>query len=312
MRIGFSGLGRMGGNMVARLLKNGHEVVVLNRSPGPVEEAVRLGATAASDYADMVVKLSGGEGPVAVWLMLPPDVTDDHFNQAIAELPPQAILIDGGNSDYRQSRERGKQAEQKGIQFLDVGTSGGILGLERGYAMMIGGHPEAAKALAPIFDSLAPAGGWGYFGPAGAGHFTKMVHNAIEYGIMESYAEGYRLLKEGPFKDIELQKAADVWQHGSIIESLLNDLTRAALLENPEMTGIEGVVAESGEARWALETAKQLGIPMPSIEASFDVRLASQKGDITFATKLLAAMRNKFGGHALNPTDPNRSEAQKN
>lgn len=312
MRIGFSGLGRMGGNMVARLLQDGHQVIVLNRSPAPVEEAVKLGATAAKDYEDLVAQLSGGEGPVAIWLMLPPDVTDEHFNLATAVMPKDAILIDGGNSDYRHSRERGKTAEQKGLRFLDVGTSGGILGRERGYAMMIGGDPEAAKQLAPIFDSLAPANGWGYFGPAGAGHFTKMVHNAVEYGIMESYAEGYRLLKEGPYSELNLAQAADVWQHGSIVESLLNDLTLQALHENPEMKDIDGVVAESGEARWALETAKQLGVPMPSIQASFDVRLASQKGEITFATKLLAAMRNKFGGHALNPTDPSKSEAQKN
>lgn len=312
MRIGFSGLGRMGGNMVARLLQNGHEVVVLNRSPEPVEAAVKLGATAAADYGDLVSKLEGGEGPVAIWLMLPSDVTDEHFAKALEVMPSESILIDGGNSDYRRSRERGAEAEHKNIRFLDIGTSGGILGRERGYAMMIGGNAEAAKSLQPIFDSLAPTDGWGYFGPAGSGHFTKMVHNAIEYGIMESYAEGYRLLKEGPFNDIDLQKASDVWQHGSIVESLLNDLTRQALAENPTLEGIEGVVAESGEARWALETAKELGIPMPSIQASFDVRLASQKGEITFATKLLAAMRNKFGGHALNPTDPNRSEAQKN
>lgn len=311
MRIGFSGLGRMGSNMAARLLEKGHQVVVLNRSPGPVEEAVKLGALAAESYEDMVNKLGDNNELVAVWLMLPADVTDEHFNDLLPLMPQGGIVIDGGNSDFRHSRERGTAAEARGVRFIDVGTSGGILGRERGYAMMVGGDPEAARTLTPILDTLAPPDGWAHFGPAGSGHFTKMVHNAMEYGMMESLAEGYRLLKEGPFSEIDLAKAATVWQNGSIVQSLLNELTRQALSENPEMTGIDGVVAESGEARWALETAKQLNLPMPAIEASFDVRLKSQTGEITYATKLLAAMRNKFGGHAVNPTDPSRSEAQK-
>lgn len=176
--------------------------------------------------------------------------------------------------------------------------------------MMVGGDTEAAQTMTPIFDSLAPKDGWGHFGPAGSGHYVKMIHNGIEYGMMESLAEGYRLLQEGHFKDIDLGKVGSVWQHGSIVESLLNSLAAEALSENPRLDGIEGVVAESGEARWTLETAREHAIPMPSIQASFDVRLASQQGEITYATKLLAAIRNKFGGHALNPTDPHRSEAQ--
>ena len=297
MKIGFSGLGRMGGNMVARLLEQGQEVVVLNRSPEPVEAAVKLGAQAATDYKDLISKLD----PVIIWLMLPEDVTEEHFNTVLPLMPKGSILIDGGNSNFNNSVRRAKIASRHGVNFMDVGTSGGILGRTAGYAMMVGGDEQSAKSMTPIFDALAPKDGWGHFGPAGSGHYVKMVHNAIEYGMMESLAEGYRMLKEGNFKSIDLAKVGAVWQHGSIVESLLNELTRQALAENPELAGIDGVVAESGEARWALETAKQLGIPLPAIQTSFDIRLTSQKGQINYATKLLAAMRNKFGGHAINP-----------
>jgi 6-phosphogluconate dehydrogenase len=297
MRIGFSGLGRMGANMTARLLEKGHEVVVLNRSPEPVAEAVKLGAIASTGYADLVSKMD----PVVVWLMLPESIIDEHFNQVLPLMPKGSVLIDGGNSNFNNAIRRSAIAEKSGVYFIDVGTSGGILGRTKGYAMMVGGDTKAVEIIRPVLDSLAPPDGWSHFGATGSGHFVKMVHNAIEYGMMESYAEGYRLLKEGPFKEIDLAKAGQVWQHGSIVESLLNELARQALAENPELTGIEGVVAESGEARWALETAKELNIDMPSIQASFDVRLASQKGQINFATKLLAAIRNKFGGHVLNP-----------
>ncbi|HVX58257.1 MAG TPA: decarboxylating 6-phosphogluconate dehydrogenase [Candidatus Saccharimonadales bacterium] len=307
MKIGFSGLGRMGGNMVARLLENGHEVVVLNRSQGPVDEAVGLGAEAASDYKDLISRLD----PVVVWLMLPEDVTDEHFDQVLPLMPKGSVLIDGGNSRFTNSASRAAQAKEKGVHFVDIGTSGGILGRTNGYAMMVGGDTEAVDILKPALDSLAPPNGWAHFGEPGSGHFVKMVHNAIEYGMMESLVEGYRMLQEGPYKNIDLALAGDVWQHGSIVESLLNGLAQKALAENPKLDGIGGVVAESGEARWTLETAKELSMPMPSIQAAFDVRLASQRGDITYATKLLAAIRNKFGGHALNPTDAHRSEAEK-
>ena len=297
MKIGVSGLGRMGGNIVARLLEKGHEVVVLNRSPGPVAEAVKLGAASAKDYEDLVGQLD----PVVIWLMLPENITEEHFNKVLPLMPKGSILIDGGNSNFNKSIDRASRAEKVGVHFLDIGTSGGILGRTHGYALMIGGDAKAAASLSPIFDSLAPKDGWGHFGPPGSGHYVKMVHNAIEYGMMESLAEGYRLLKEGHYKDIDLAKVGDVWQHGSIVESLLNELTRQALSENPELSGIDGVVAESGEARWTLELASKLGLPMPSIQSSFDVRLKSQAGDTNYATKLLAAMRNKFGGHEINP-----------
>lgn len=297
MKIGFYGLGRMGGNMVARLLEKGHEVVVMNRSPGPVAEAVALGADSAQDYKELISKLN----PVIVWLMLPSEITEQKFNQLLPLLPSGATVIDGGNSDFRHSRLRAAAAQAKQVNFIDVGTSGGILGRTAGYCMMVGGNHKAIEVIKPILDSLAAPYGWRQFTEPGSGHYVKMVHNAIEYGMMESYAEGYRMLKEGPYKNIDLATAGEVWQHGSIIESKLNDLSTIALRENPTLEGIDGVVAESGEARWALETAKELGIPMPAIQAAFDVRLKSQAGEVNFATKLLAAMRNKFGGHQINP-----------
>lgn len=306
MKIGFSGLGRMGANMVARLLEHGHEVVVLNRSPEPVVEAVKLGAESATDYGDLISKLD----PVVVWMMLPEDVTDEHFNKVLPLMPEGSVLIDGGNSRFTNSARRAKAAAEKGVHFLDIGTSGGILGRSAGYAMMVGGNEHAVEVIKPVLDSLAPKDGWGHFGAPGSGHFVKMVHNAIEYGMMESLVEGYRMLKDGPYKELDLARAGAVWQHGSIVESLLNRLAAEALSENPQMDGIDGVVAESGEARWTLETAKELSLPLPAIQAAFDVRLNSQKGEINYATKLLAAIRNKFGGHALNPTDPHRSQRQ--
>ncbi len=297
MKIGFYGLGRMGGNMVARLLENGQQVVVMNRSPEPVAAAVGLGAEAAADYRELVAKLD----PVIIWLMLPSALVDEKLNELLPLLPKGAVVIDGGNSDYRLSRQRAQTADKHGVHFIDIGTSGGILGRAAGYSMMVGGDKTAVEQIRPVLDALSPPDGWQHFSEPGSGHYVKMVHNAIEYGMMESYAEGYRMLKEGPFKHIDLAAAGGVWQHGSIIESKLNDLTRQALSENPALAGIDGVVAESGETRWTLETAKELGIPLPAIQAAFDVRLASQTGGISFATKLLAAMRNKFGGHQINP-----------
>lgn len=300
MKIGFYGLGRMGGNMVARLLENGQEVVVMNRSPEPVAAAVKIGAKAAKDYKDLISQLE----PVVIWLMLPSQIIDEKYRELLPLLPEGAIVIDGGNSDYRLSRKRAAAAEDKGVFFIDVGTSGGILGRTAGYSMMVGGGDQAAvEKIKPVLDALSTPGGWRHFSGAGSGHYVKMVHNAIEYGVMESYAEGYRMLKDGPYKDLDLAAAGDVWQHGSIIESKLNELSQQALVENPSLDGIDGVVAESGETRWTLETAKEIGIPLPAIQAAFDVRLASQKGQTNFATKLLAAMRNKFGGHDINPTD---------
>jgi 6-phosphogluconate dehydrogenase len=297
MKIGFYGLGRMGANMVARLLEKGQSVVVMNRSPEPVAAAVKLGAEAADSYQELIPQLD----PVVIWLMLPADITEAKFQELLPLLKTGAIVIDGGNSDYRLSQQRAVQAAAKGIQFVDIGTSGGILGHTAGYCLMVGGEETAVNTIKPVLEALAAPNGWRHFPGQGTGHFVKMVHNAIEYGLMEAYAEGYRLLKEGPYKDIDLAAAGQVWQHGSIIESKLNELTAQALAEDKNLIKISGRVAESGEARWALETAKQLNIPMPTIQTSFEVRLKSQAGQVNYSTKLLAVMRAKFGGHELNP-----------
>ena len=299
MKIAISGLGRMGGQIAQKLAEGGHEVVANNRSASKVDEAKAYGAIPAYTKQDTVAAFGGQ--PVVVWIMIPADVIDAELDEWLAILPAGSVVIDGGNSDYRGDQARATKVAAKGSALLDIGTSGGVWGIANGFSMMIGGDETAFHAIEPALKTLAaPNGGYRHFGASGSGHFVKMVHNAIEYGMMESLAEGYRVLREGPYKDLDLAQAGDVWQESSVVTSWLNDLTRQALHENPQLDNIDGVVAESGEARWTLETAQQLGIPMPAIQASFDVRLASQKGETNFATKLLAAMRNKFGGHDIN------------
>lgn len=299
MKIAISGLGRMGGQIARKLHENGHEVVAHNRSPEKVDEAKAYGATPA--YTDQEVVAAFKGEPVVLWIMLPADVIDSKIDEWLKILPKGSVIIDGGNSDYRGDKARAERVAAAGSMLLDIGTSGGVWGLENGFSMMVGGDKSAYDTIVPVLDTLSqPRGGHQHFGENGTGHFVKMVHNAIEYGMMQSLAEGYRILREGPYPDLDLAAAGDVWQQSSVVTSWLNDLTRQALHENPNMDGISGVVAESGEARWTLETAKELGIPMPAIQASFDVRLASQQGQTDFSTKLLAAMRAKFGGHDIN------------
>jgi len=299
MKIAISGLGRMGGQIAKKLHENGHDVIAHNRSPEKVDDAKAYGATPAYTDQDVIDAFAGQ--PVILWIMLPADIIDAKVDEWLQILPEGSTIIDGGNSDYRGDAARAARAAERGVKFLDIGTSGGVWGLENGFSMMVGGDKTAYETITPVLDTLAqPRGGHAYFGTNGTGHFVKMVHNAIEYGMMQSLAEGYRVLKEGPYPDLDLAAAGDVWQQSSVVTSWLNDLTRQALHENPNLDGISGVVAESGEARWTLETAKDLGIPMPAIQASFDVRLASQQGQVDFSTKLLAAMRNKFGGHDIN------------
>jgi 6-phosphogluconate dehydrogenase len=298
MKLGVIGLGKMGKQVVQRLLHDHHEVVVISSKPETLAEAKGWGAETAEDRADLVKKL--GKDPV-VWIMIPADAVEDTMSQLIDLMPHGGTIVDGGNSDYRETRRRAGLAAERGVTLIDSGTSGGIHGLDNGFSMMVGGDKATVDRLQPVFATLAQPSGWAYFGPAGAGHFTKMVHNAIEYGIMESYAEGFRLLKEsGDYPTLDLALASSVWQHGSIIQSSLNDLTGQILRSNPNLDGIDGFVAESGEAKWTLERAKEVGIPTPAIQAAFDVRVASQQGQAHFGTKLLAAMRNAFGGHALN------------
>lgn len=299
MTIAISGLGRMGGQIAQKLLENNHRIIAHNRSYDKVEELIKIGAIGARSNQETVQAF--GTEQVIVWLMLPADIIDQKIDEWLEILPAGSILIDGGNSDYRGDTARAQKVSDKGSVLLDIGTSGGVWGSVNGFSMMVGGEESAYQAIIPLLDTLAlPRGGHAFFGPAGSGHYVKMVHNAIEYGMMESLAEGYRMLREGPYQNLDLAKAGDVWQQSSVVTSWLNDLTRQALHENPNLDDISGVVAESGEARWTIETAKELGIPLPAIEASFDVRLASQKGEADYRTKLLAAMRNKFGGHNIN------------
>jgi 6-phosphogluconate dehydrogenase len=288
----------MGGQIAKKLAEGGHEVVAHNRSRESVDEAMKYGAIPAYDEQSVVDAFVGQ--PVVLWIMIPAEVIDEAIDKWLTILPAGSIIIDGGNSDYRGDKARSDKAATKGCTMLDIGTSGGVWGIINGFSMMVGGDEKSYKTVVPALETLSvPRGGHQYFGASGSGHYVKMIHNAIEYGMMESLAEGYRMLKEGPYKNLDLAAAGDIWQQSSVVTSWLNDLTRQALHENLEMENISGVVAESGEARWTLETANDLGIPMPSIQASFDVRLASQKGETNFSTKLLAAMRNKFGGHNI-------------
>lgn len=298
MKLGFIGLGKMGSQMVRRLVRDGHRVAVFDIHSDAMKLVEQYGAVPCDSKQDLVNKLGTS---AIVWLMLPSGVVDTELQDLLDMLPPGSILIDGGNSDFRLTQKRARLAHQQHVHFVDVGTSGGILGLTKGFSMMVGGDRTSYEKIEPIISSLAQPDGYHYFGRSGAGHFVKMVHNAVEYGIMQSYAEGYHMLKEGAqYPNIDLAAVARVWQHGSIIKSDLNALVEKIFEQNPNLTGIDGYVAESGEARWALETAKKAKIEMPATDLAIKVRLSSQKGKTDFSTKLLAAMRRAFGGHSIN------------
>lgn len=299
MKIAIIGLGKMGTQIAEKLHEGGHSVVVHNRSKNPIDEMASLGMVPAYTREEVINSFKGER--VILWMMITAENVDQELNEWLKILPKKSILIDGGNSDFRLTKKREELVVKNGSILMDVGTSGGVWGYQNGFSMMVGGDKETFKIIEPILQTLAkPEGAYYHFGDSGAGHFVKMTHNAIEYGMMESLAEGYRILKEGPYKNLDLASAGEVWQHHSVITSWLNELSRDALKENPELTGIDGLVAESGEARWALEVAKSFKIETPAMQASFDVRLESQKGNVNFATKLLAAMRNAFGGHKIN------------
>jgi 6-phosphogluconate dehydrogenase len=300
MKVIVTGLGRMGSQIAHKLADNGFEVIANNRSRGPIDEAIAYKAHTAYTKEEALKAAEGGR--VVLWMMITDTAMEEELAKWLKLVPKDSVIVDGGNSDFRLTKQRSETVKAAGSTYMDVGTSGGVWGYKNGFSLMAGGEPDAFKVIEPVLQTLSqPSGAYGYFGPSGAGHFVKMVHNAIEYGMMESLAEGYRLLKEGPYKEIDLAKAGEVWQHGSVIVSWLNDLARQALMENPGLEAIDGIVAESGETRWTLEVAKELNLPTPAIQAAFDVRLNSQKGDTNFATRLLAAMRNKFGGHQINP-----------
>jgi 6-phosphogluconate dehydrogenase len=336
MQLGMYGLGRMGANMVRRLLRGGHACVVFNRSPQPVAELAREGATGASSLQDLVSKL---EKPRVLWLMVPAAVVDKTIADALPLLEPGDILIDGGNSYYVDDIRRAKMLAPKGIHYVDVGTSGGVWGLERGYCMMIGGEPKVVKHLDSILATLAPGRGaigrtpgraagkgtaeQGYLhcGPNGAGHFVKMVHNGIEYGIMAAYAEGFGILRSAnvgnqahaidaettPLRDpehyqydLDLPEVAELWRRGSVISSWLLDLTAAALQDDPALGKFAGRVSDSGEGRWTIKAAIDEAVPAPVLTTALYARFSS-RGEADFQNKILSAMRFQFGGHHEKP-----------
>ena len=298
MKFAMVGLGRMGGNMVKRLLKGGHEVVVWNRSQQPVQDAVAAGAIASTTIDDLVSKL---EAPRAVWVMLPAgDVTDKFIMELTDKLSPGDIIIDGGNSNFKDTIQRAEAIKAKNLHYIDVGTSGGIWGMTEGYAMMVGGEKEAVDQIRPLLETLAPAPdlGWGHVGPSGSGHFVKMVHNGIEYGMMQAYAEGFEIMRAKKDFNLDMYQIAELWRYGSVVRSWLLDLTASALKENPNMDGIAGWVADSGEGRWTVFAAIDEDVPAPVITLSLMMRFVSRQ-DESYGAKLLASMRNQFGGHAI-------------
>jgi 6-phosphogluconate dehydrogenase len=298
MEIGMVGLGRMGGNMTQRLVNGGHTVVAYDRAAEAVQQAASHGALASTSLEDVVSKLTA---PRAIWVMVPSgDPTESTLNTLADHLAPGDSLIDGGNSNYKDSVRRGAALATRGIHFVDVGTSGGVWGLQEGYSMMIGGEPSAVERLTPIFQTLAPASnrGWGHVGPVGSGHFTKMIHNGIEYAMMQAYAEGFEILRAKEEFGLDLHQIAEIWRHGSVVRSWLLDLTANALSENPDLDGIKGWVADSGEGRWTVFEAIDQDVPAPTITLSLMMRFISRQED-SFGAKLLAAMRNQFGGHAM-------------
>ncbi len=298
MKFAMIGLGRMGGNMVTRLLRGGHEVVVWNRSQEPVQKAVREGATASTTIDDLISKL---EAPRVVWVMLPSgEVTEEMITTLSEKLSKGDIIIDGGNSNFKDTVRNGEVLTEKGFHFIDVGTSGGIWGLTEGYAMMVGGEKEAVEQIRPLLETLAPAPdlGWGHMGPSGSGHFVKMVHNGIEYGMMQAYAEGFEIMRAKKNFNLDLAQIAELWRYGSVVRSWLLDLTANALKENPNMDGIKGWVADSGEGRWTVFAAIDEDVPAPVITLSLMMRFVSRQ-DESYGAKLLASMRNQFGGHAI-------------
>jgi 6-phosphogluconate dehydrogenase len=299
MKLGMIGLGRMGGNMARRLLRAGHQVVGFDQTSDTVAQIAHDdGLLPAWSLAEVVDQMPS---PRTLWLMLPAgQVTEDTLVTLSGLLSTGDVLIDGGNANFNDSIRRAKMLAEKGIHFLDVGVSGGVWGLEEGYALMIGGDAEVVEMLRPIFETLAPAPakGWGRVGPSGAGHYTKMVHNGIEYGLMEAYAEGFEIMQARKDMQLDLAQVAELWRYGSVVRSWLLDLTAAALKENPALDNIRGWVADSGEGRWTVQEAVDLDVPAPVITESLYRRFASRQDD-SYAAKLLAAMRQQFGGHSV-------------
>ena len=299
MKIGMVGLGKMGGNMAARLVEYGHEVVGLDPSGDNAQDASKRGVNVVSDKQKLLDALPEQK---IIWMMIPSQFVANEISAWLEILPEGSVLIDGGNSKFDETIVQGKQASEKNVQLVDVGVSGGIVGAKAGYSLMVGGDNGTYELLIPIFEALARPGGYGHFGPTGVGHYVKMIHNAIEYGMMEAFAEGYDLMETSPFPPIDYAKLAKVWQNGSVVQSFLNGLAIPIFSENRNLDGIEGKVNMLGEAQWAADLAKSNNVDFRVAQASIERRAESMNGNTSFATKFLAALRNQFGGHDINKT----------
>ena len=298
MELAMIGLGKMGMNMATRLVRGGHRVIGYARTAATVDEAIQNGAEGAHSLEEVVSKLNP---PRVAWVMVPAgQVTDDTIEKLSNLLSEGDVVIDGGNSNYKDSVRHAAMLEPKGIDFVDCGTSGGIWGLTEGYSLMIGGKAEVMEKLRPIFETLAPAGdkGWGHVGPHGAGHYVKMVHNGIEYGMMQAFAEGFSILKAKKEFAMDLAQISHIWQHGSVVRSWLLDLAARALDEDTELTDIKPWVADSGEGRWTVFESIDLDVPAPVITLALQMRFASRDEE-NYTARMLAALRNQFGGHAI-------------
>ena len=298
MKLAMIGLGKMGANMTSRLLRGGHEVVAFDLSEEAIQKAESEGAEGARTLAEVVEKLPV---PRVVWVMVPAGkITESVINELGEVLSDGDTIIDGGNTMYKDDMRRAAELAEKNIHYVDVGTSGGVWGLAEGYSMMIGGETEVVSQLSPIFETLAPAAdlGWGHVGPVGAGHFVKMIHNGIEYGMMQAYAEGFEIMHAKKDFGLDLHQVAEIWRHGSVVRSWLLDLTANALEGDQDLSDIAGYVSDSGEGRWTVFEAVDLDVPAPVITLSLQRRFSSRQ-DESYAAKILSAMRNQFGGHAI-------------
>src|ERR1700733_7989469 len=295
MQLGMIGLGKMGANMTTRLQRGGHQVVAYDRDAAAIQRSAADGATGASSLADLVSKLTP---PRAVWIMVPAGPpTDSTVDALLGLLEPGDAIIDGGNSRWTDGKDRYARCKAKGVSFIDAGTSGGVWGLANGYCLMAGGDDDAVKRVEPIFLTLAPPKGYAHVGPAGAGHFSKMVHNGIEYGLLQAYGEGFEILKSSQY-DYDLGQLAELWCHASVVRSWLLELLVLAFKEDPGLKEIRGYVDDTGEGRWTVEAAIDENVPAPVITLSLMARMASRQ-DESFSAKVVAALRNQFGGHAV-------------
>ena len=294
------GLGRMGGNMTVRLQQHGHQVVAFDPSADAVAAAVTSGADGAASLAELCAKL---ESPKVVWLMVPAgEITESTVRELGGILGSGDVIVDGGNSNWHDSQRRAEQLSAGGIRFLDCGTSGGVWGLANGYCLMVGGEPDAVAVVEPAFLALAPEDGYAHVGPSGAGHFVKMVHNGIEYGLLAAYGEGFEIMERSAF-DVDLEQIAGIWRYGSVVRSWLLELLHDALVSHPGLDDIRGYVDDSGEGRWTLEAAIAENVPAPITALALFSRFASRQ-DESYSAKVIAALRNEFGGHAVKTEEP--------